>query len=68
MIFNYFHITNKQFTDTEEQIPIPHIVIWQNEDKQEEESLDEAEPLGNSAQFVAAFEVKVEAELTLNGN
>ena len=67
MIFNYFHITNKQFTDTEEQIPIPHIVIWQNEDKQEKQGLVEAEPMGNNAQFVDGFEVKVEAESKLNG-
>ena len=67
MIFNYFHITNKQFTDTEEQIPIPHIVIWQNEDKQEKQGLVEAEPMGNNAQFVDGFEVKVETESKLNG-
>ena len=29
----------------------------QNEGKQEEESLDEAKPMGNSAQFVDAIEV-----------
>ena len=67
MIFNYFHITNKPFTDTEEQFLIPLIVIRQNEDKQEKQGLDEAEPMGNSAQFVDGFEVKVEAESKLNG-
>ena len=50
------------------QYPIPLIVIRQNEDKQEKQGLDEAEPMGNNAQFVDGFEVKVEAELTLNGN
>ena len=67
MIFNYFHITNKPFTDTEEQFLIPLIVIRQNEDKQEKQGLDEAEPMGNNAQFVDGFEVKVEAESKLNG-
>ena len=39
----------------------------QDEGKQEEESLDEAEPMGNSAQLVDAIEVEVEVESLLNG-
>ena len=34
----------------------------QNEGKQEEESLDEAKPMGNNAQLVDAIEVEVEGE------
>ena len=34
----------------------------QNEGKQEEESLDEAKPMGNSARLVDAIEVEVEGE------
>ena len=39
----------------------------QDEGKQEEESLDEAKPMGSSAQLVDAIGVEVEVESLLNG-
>ena len=39
----------------------------QDEGKQEEESLVEAKPMGNSARLVDAIEVEIEGESLLNG-
>ena len=65
-IFDYFY----HFADPKEATRVPLSAIQeafdQDEGKQEEESLDEAKPMGNSAQLVDAIEVEVEGESLLN--
>ena len=67
-----FHIFDKfyHFADPKEATRGPLSAIQeafdQDEGKQEEESLVEAEPMGNSVQLVDAIEVEVEGESLLN--